>query len=66
MKQQQRDINFEDDSEKKSESKDGIWTHDPPWSSRMLSPLELLETLWWARANLWVSTGTASRGYTAK
>ena len=30
------------------------------------STTELLETLWWARVNLWVSTGTASRGYTAK
>ena len=35
MKQQQHDINFEEDSEK-IRVPDGIWTHDPPWSSRML------------------------------
>ena len=27
---------FEEDSEKKIRVPDGIWTHDPPWSSRML------------------------------
>ena len=36
MKQQQHDINFEEESEKKIRVLDGIWTHDPPWSGRML------------------------------
>ena len=51
----QHDINFEEDSEKNPSRR---WDLNPRPS--------VLETLWWARANLRVSTGTASRGYTAK
>ena len=35
MKQQQHDINLRR-TRKKIRVPDGIWTHDPPWSSRML------------------------------
>ena len=42
---------------------DGIWTHDHPWSSRMLYHWDM-GALWWARVKLWMLTGTASRGYT--
>ena len=35
MKQQQHDINLRR-TRKKIRVPDGIWTHHPPWSSRML------------------------------
>ena len=45
-----------------------IWDLNPRPSVIQMDALatELLETLWRARVNLWVSTGTASRGYTVK
>ena len=65
MKQQMHDKLNVWRTRKKSEPQMGF----EPTTLRDLvgcSTTELLETLWRARVNLWVSTGTASRGYTAK
>ena len=47
----------------KFQAPDGIWTHDPPWSSTDALTTELLETLWWQGWNVGIDYDCVTRRY---